>query len=296
MSALPEIELTPPQASRLQHAFGSSLRAVQQDLPGAVAGLACILMILLAIFGSAVAPHPADMIGFPHLQAPTSSHPFGTDHLTRDMFSRIIIGARNSVGVGFGSVFVATLLGVALGITSGYLGGWWDQIVSRFLDVALAFPALVFIIFFLSIFPPSFLTVSIAIGVVLAPATARVIRGATLGVIHQPFIEAAIVSGNGSARIMIRHVLPNVAAPVIVMATIQVGIAILAEAAISYLGLGISSAANPSWGRMLQETRAVWQLAWWTSIVPGLAISLTVLCFNIAGDSLRDALDPRLRN
>jgi peptide/nickel transport system permease protein len=271
-------------------------RFVRRNPPGAIAAVACVAIVLIAIFGRLVAPHPADMTGFPHLHAPTWSYPFGTDHLTRDLFSRILVGARNSVGIGFGSVLVGTLIGVTIGITSGYLGGAWGQLMSRLLDAALAFPALVFVIFFLWIFPPSFLTVSIAIGIVLAPGTARVVRGATLGISQQPFVEAAIVTGNSPLRIMTRHILPNVAAPIIVITTVQIGGAILIEAAISYLGLGISSAESPSWGRILQETRGVWQTAWWTSIVPGMAISVTVLSFNIAGDALRDILDPRMRN
>jgi peptide/nickel transport system permease protein len=223
------------------------------------------------------------------------AHPFGTDNLFRDIFSRIVVGSRNSLGVGFASVAISMTLGVMLGLTSGFRGGWWDLTVSRLIEVMLAYPALVFVIFFLSIFRPTFLTVCIAIGLILTPGTTRVIRGATIAVRHQPYLEAALVLGRGPLGIMWRHVLPNVMATIIVIASIQIGIAILTEATISFLGLSISTAANPSWGRMLQETRPVWQAAWWTAIVPGAAISLAVLCFNLFGDALRDALDPRLR-
>jgi peptide/nickel transport system permease protein len=146
-----------------------------------------------------------------------------------------------------------------------------------------------------TIFGREFLVISLAIAIILTPGMTRVVRGATIGVRHQPFVEAATAIGNSEFRIMYRHILPNIAAPIIVIASLNIGIAILIEAAISFLGLGVSSALNPSWGRMLQETRPSWQLAWWTMIVPGLAISIAVLSFNIFGDALRDALDPRLR-
>ncbi len=273
---------------------GSS-RAARRNPVGAVAGVLCILLVLLAIVGPAMAPYSADQTGFARLHAPSRPHPLGTDNLFRDMYSRIIVGARNSLGIGFASVAVGMLLGVTLGVTSGYFSGWWDLVVGRAVDVMLAFPAIVFIIFFLSVFQPSFPSVCVAIGLILTPGTTRVVRSAALGVRYQPYIEAARALGSRPLRVVLRHVLPNVVAPIIVIASVQIGIAILAEATISFLGLGVSSASNPSWGRMLQETRPVWQLAWWTAVVPGMAISLAVLSFNIFGDALRDALDPRLR-
>jgi peptide/nickel transport system permease protein len=270
-------------------------RVVRKNPLGAFAGLCCILLILLAILGPWLAPFKPSATDFPRLQAPTWSHPFGTDNLFRDMLSRVIVGARNSLGIGFASVAVSTGLGVYLGITAGYFGGKWDVFVSRTVDVILAYPNLVFVIFFLTIFQPSYWSISLAIGIILAPGTTRVVRSATIGVMNQQYIEAAVMVGNSNARIMWRHVLPNVAAPIIVIASIQLGVAILAEATISFLGLGISTPQNPSWGRMLQETRPVWQSAWWTAAVPGIAISVAVLAFNVFGDALRDALDPRLR-
>ncbi len=166
----------------------------------------------------------------------------------------------------------------------------------------LAFPPLVLAIFFLSIFNPergyslrSFLMVSLAIGIIITPTTARIVRGAVLSIRNLQYVEAAEALGNGPLRMMLRHVLPNVAAPIIVIASIQVGNAILAEAALSFLALGIADAAHPSWGGMLQDTRQVWLEAWWTAVVPGAAISVAVLAFNLFGDALRDVLDPRLR-
>jgi peptide/nickel transport system permease protein len=270
-------------------------KASRKNPAGAVAGLLCIGLIFLAIFGPDVTPYPANRVDFPRLAAPSFTHPFGTDNLFRDMFARVIVGARNSLGIAFAAIAVSTVIGVILGVSSGYLGGKLDLLTSRFIDVMLAYPALVFIIFVTTIFRPSLESIAVAIGLVLAPGTTRVVRSATIGVRNQPFIEAAIALGNNHFRIMYRHVLPNVAAPIIVIASVQIGVAILIEAAISFLGLGVSSPSNPSWGRMLQETRPAWQLAWWTAIVPGAAISIAVLSFNIFGDALRDALDPRLR-
>ena len=270
-------------------------RLAQRNPVGATAGVVCILLILLAIFAPAVAPHAADRVGFPRLRPPSAAYPFGTDNLFRDMFSRIIIGSRISLGVGFAAVAVGTLLGVFFGLTSGYIGGWADLGVNRALDTVMAFPPLVLAIFFLSIFRPTFFTVSLAIGIIITPTTARIVRGAVLSVRNLQYVEAAHSLGAGHARLMLRHILPNVVAPIIVIASIQIGNAILAEAALSFLSLGIATDAHPSWGKMLQDTRSVWQQAWWTAVVPGAAISVAVLAFNLFGDALRDILDPRLR-
>jgi peptide/nickel transport system permease protein len=251
--------------------------------------------VLLAVFGSTFAPYDASNISFERLQAPSADHPFGTDSLSRDLLSRIMHGAWNSLGVAFVAIAVSMTLGVIMGITSGYFGGAFDLVTSRFIDVMLAYPAIVFVIFFVTIFGREFHSVAFAIGLILVPGTVRIVRSATIGVKHQQFIEAAISIGGSHGRIMLRHILPNVAAPIIVIASVQIGVAILVEAAISFLGQGVSSATNPSWGRMLNEMRPSWQLAWWTMIVPGAAISSAVIAFNIFGDALRDWLDPRLR-
>jgi peptide/nickel transport system permease protein len=270
-------------------------KAARKNPAGAVAGLCCILLIRLAIIGPTVSPHSPNRVNFDRLTSPSINHPLGVDHLSRDMLSRIITGARNSLGIGFSAIAVSTVLGVVLGVTSGYIGGVWDLAVSRIIDVMLAYPALVFVIFMVAIFGREFLTISIGIGLILTPGVTRVVRSATIGVRSLPFIEAAKSLGASDLWIMARHILPNVAAPIIVIASVNIGLAILIESSISFLGLGVSSPTNPSWGRMLQETRTYWQLAWWTMIVPGAAISFAVLSFNIFGDALRDALDPRLR-
>jgi len=262
---------------------------------GAAAAVICVLLVLVAIFAPVLAPHPAAKIGFPRLQAPSALYPFGTDNLFRDIFSRVIIGSRISLGVGFAAVAFGTLFGAFFGLVSGYIGGWLDLLVNRVMDTIMAFPPLILAIFVLSIFRPSFLTVSAAIGVIITPTTARIVRGSVLSVRGLQYVEAANALGASHARVMLRHVLPNVTAPIIVIASIQIGNAILAEAALSFLSLGIATDSHPSWGKMLQDTRSVWQSAWWTAVVPGAAISLAVLAFNLFGDALRDVLDPRLR-
>lgn len=270
-------------------------RNIRRNPVGAFAGVVCVFLVIIVLFGPSLSPHDAGRIDFGRLRAPSLEHPFGTDNLSRDLLARILYGARNSLGVAFASIAVSTLLGVSFGVAAGYAGGWTDMLTSRVIDVMLAYPALIFVIFAVSIFGSNFLTIAIAIGLVLMPGTARIVRSATIAVRSQQFIEAATAVGNSHFRIMWRHVLPNIAAPIIVVMSIQIGIAILIEAGISFLGFGVSSATNPSWGRMLSELRSSWQLAWWTMVVPGAAISVAVVAFNIFGDALRDWLDPRLR-
>jgi peptide/nickel transport system permease protein len=279
------------EASRLV-ALG---RIARKRPVGAVAALLCVALILLAIFANQLAPHAPSHVGFPRLHAPSATYPFGTDNLFRDMFSRTIVGSRISLGIGLASVAAGTLAGVLFGLVSGYRGGWLDLAINRLMDLVMAFPPLVLAIFFLSIFQPTFVTVTTAIAIIITPTTARIVRGSVLGVKNLAYIEAARALGVSDTRIMLRHVLPNVVAPIIVIASIQIGNAILAEAALSFLSLGIASDVHPSWGKMLQDTRSVWEQAWWTAVVPGAAISLAVLSFNIFGDTLRDVLDPRLR-
>ena len=296
MAIASEVEiLSPTWGGSRWSGWHSVKRAAKKNPTGTLAGIVCLVLVLLAVFGPSVAPHSPNSIEYGYLQAPSVEHPMGTDNLARDILSRIIYGARNSLGIAFAAIAVSTVVGIILGITSGYLGGPLDLGVSRLIDVALAYPALILVIFLVTIFGREFLTIAFAISIILTPGVTRVVRGATIGVRHLQYIEAATAIGNSQLRIMYRHILPNIAAPIIVIASLNIGIAILIEAALSFLGLGVSSALNPSWGRMLQETRPSWQLGWWTMIFPGAAISLAVLAFNIFGDALRDWLDPRLR-
>lgn len=303
MASIADRQAIFPQELRRKPSIATrTTRLVRRKPIGAASGIICILLILVAIFATQLAPHAVDASKFPRLKPPSSAHPLGTDNLFRDQFSRIIVGSRISLGVGFGAVAVGTVLGTVLGLLAGYLGGWMDFVIGRLLDVMLGFPPLVAAIFFLTIFKTdsgystrSFLLVCVSIGIIIAPTTARIVRGSVLGIRSLQYIEAAECVGNRPFRIMVRHVLPNVFAPIIIIASIQIGNAILAEAALSFLGLGIQDATHPSWGGMLQDTRQWWQSAWWTCVMPGLAISIAVLSFNLFGDALRDILDPRLR-
>jgi peptide/nickel transport system permease protein len=281
---------------RPRRSVGSLLwNAARRKPIGAIAAVVCIVLVLVAIFAPLIAPHPPDHVGFLRLQPPSLDHPFGTDNLFRDVFSRTVVSSRVSLGVGFTAVIFATLVGAALGIFSGYLGGWVDILVSRLLDVIIGMPPLIFAIFMLTVFERNFVNVSMTIGIIFMPTTARIVRSSVLSIRNLQYIEAAQAVGNTPPRIMWRHVLPNVFAPIIVVASIQIGNAILTEAALSFLGLGIATDAQPSWGKMLQDSRSVWQQSWWMSVIPGGAISLAVLAFNLFGDALRDVLDPRLR-
>lgn len=272
--------------------FGRTVRAKPI---GAIAGLVCILLVAVAVFAEFLATHgPAD-VGTERLTSPSRDYFLGTDNLFRDMYSRIVYGSRITIGIGFASVAIGTIAGTVLGLISGYFSGWVDMVVARFMDVILGIPPLVLAIFVLTIWEPSVVSVSVAIGLIITPTTARVVRSAVFSIRTLQYIEAAQAVGNGSIRIIVRHVLPNVVAPIIVIASIQIGNAILAEAALSFLALGVGSDEQPSWGRMLQDTRQFWHSHWWTAVMPGAAISLAVLSFNIFGDALRDILDPRLR-
>lgn len=303
MATLAAEPTSPVFVMRRRTRLQSLWTTVRRKPVGAAAGAVCILLILVALFADILAPHDPGKVGFPRLQAPSAEYPFGTDNLFRDQFSRIIVGARISLGIGFASVAIGTVFGTFLGLLSGYFRGWVDLATSRVVEVVLGFPPLVFALFFLAIFKTdqgysleSFFWISLAIGIIITPTTARIVRGSVLGIRNLQYIEAAEAIGNTAPRIMWRHVLPNVVAPIIVIASIQIGNAILAEAALSFLGQGIADDAHPSWGKMLQDTRGFWTEAWWVSVVPGAAISVAVLSFNLFGDALRDVLDPRLRS
>lgn len=254
------------------------------------------LLLLVAALAPLLAPYSFEFgLADQRLQPPSWAHPLGTDASGRDMLSRIIYGARISVTVGFGAVFIATGLATLIGTVSGYFGGWFDLVVQRLVDTWISFPALVLLISFVSVFGPGLWNVTIILGILLAPGASRVIRGATLAMRHQPYVEAARCLGAGHPRILLRHVLPNVFTTVIVLATVQLGAAILAESTLSFLGYGVPP-PYPAWGSMLSGTgRAFMLQSPWLSIWPGLAISLAVFGFNVLGDALRDELDPRLR-
>ncbi|MEK7444588.1 MAG: ABC transporter permease [candidate division NC10 bacterium] len=263
---------------------------------GAIGGILVLGMIVLALFAHWIAPHSYDdSIRGARMKPPGAQFWMGTDNLSRDIWSRVVYGARVSVTVGFGAVLLGNALATAIGITSGYFGGKYDMAVQRVVDAWQSFPFLVVILSLMAVLGPGMLNVILALGILGAAAASRVIRGATISVLQNAYIEAARAMGAGHLRIMLRHVLPNVAATIIILATIGLGGAILAESALSFLGFGVPP-PYPSWGAMLSGSgRSYMYRAPWMAIWPGAAISLAVFGFNMLGDALRDVLDPRLR-
>lgn len=262
----------------------------------AVAGLVIVLgLVVLAIFGPSLAPYKPDKINVRHrTEAPSSAHWFGTDDRGRDVLSRVLYGARVSLKVGVIAVGISATIGTLLGAISGYFRGWIDEIIMRLTDIMFAFPAILLAIAIMAMLGPSASNAMIAIGVVYTPIFARITRGSVLAIREEVFVEAARASGAGAPRIIWRHIMPNVLAPIIVETTLSLAFAILAEAALSFLGLGTPPPA-PSWGRMLSEGRAFMEDGPWMGFFPGMAIVLSVMGFNFLGDGLRDALDPRLK-
>jgi peptide/nickel transport system permease protein len=267
--------------------------ALRHD-PLAVAGsLVLVVLVIVGLFGKWLAPSGTNEVDVENmLQHPTWSHPFGTDELGRDVLSRVLVAARVSLEVGVVSVGLALAVGGLIGLLAGYYRGWVDNVLMRCMDVLFAFPVLLLAVAIVAVLGPGLLTAMVAIGVVYAPIFARVTRASVLSVREQVFVSAAVSIGTSDARIMRRHVLPNIAAPLIVQTSLSLAFAILSEAALSFLGLGVQPPA-PSWGRMLFDGRGFVTDAWWLGVFPGAAIFLTVLAFNLVGDALRDVLDPR---
>lgn len=251
---------------------------------------------IVAIVGPFVAPHgPTEQFSGQQLSSPDGTFLFGTDEFGRDILSRLAYGARISFQVGVVAVGIAAMIGIVLGLIAGYTGGWVDTILTLLMDVLFAFPTILLAIAIMTALGNSLTNVMIAIGLVNAPSFMRVVRGATLSVRRATYVESAVAIGASVPRIMARHIFPNIAAPLIVHASLNFAFAVLAEASLAFLGLG-NKPPSPSWGSMVSASYGVLQLAPWAAIFPGVAIGLTVLGFNLLGDGLRDALDPRLRN
>jgi peptide/nickel transport system permease protein len=263
--------------------------------PVAIIGAVLVgVVVAVALAAPLLAPyHPSAQIAKP-LLPPLAKHPLGTDELGRDELSRLIWGSRVSLYVGGLAVLIALGLGATAGVLAGFFGGWLDDVIMRIMDVVLSLPALVLAIAITSVLGPTLTNAMLAIGLVYAPTFARVARGPTLTVVRVPFIEAARSIGASSARIIGRHVLPNVAAPILVQTTVSFSTAILTEAALSFLGLG-TQPPTASWGLMLSAARQYMLIDPWIAVLPGSAIALTVLGLNLLGDGLRDLLDPQLR-
>jgi peptide/nickel transport system permease protein len=264
---------------------------------GAVGAAIMAIFVFAAIFaGFLTRFDPVTTNSALSLAPPSAAHIFGCDFMGRDIYSRIIYGARISLAVGLGSAGLGCAVGVALGLASGYVGGWVDLVIQRLVDIMQALPVLILALVMAASLGPALGNTIVAISIPLIPYSARVIRSNTLALREMPYVEAARAVGMSEFRIAVRHVLPNTLAPLIVLATAQLGSAILVESSLSFLGLGIPE-PHPSWGRMLSESAAEYvRTAPWLVIFPGMAISLVVFGTNLLGDALRDILDPRLRH
>ncbi|MBW6457458.1 MAG: ABC transporter permease [Trueperaceae bacterium] len=272
-----------------------SLRRLTKNV-GAMVGLVVIVaLVLVAVFAPSLAPHPPNRQNpLKSLQAPSAEHRLGTDQFGRDILSRLIYGTRVSLRVGLIAVGIAALIGVPFGLIAGYYGGWLDMLISRVVDLMLAFPGILLALVIVSILGPSLFNVMVAVGIAASPNYARVVRGSVLAAKENVYVESARAVGARVRGILVRHILPNILAPVIVLATLGTAGAILSAAALSFLGLG-AQPPTAEWGAMLSEGRNYMRLAWWVTTFPGLAIMVTVLAVNLLGDGLRDSLDVRMR-
>jgi peptide/nickel transport system permease protein len=283
-------------AGQLDAASARDVARVLLRRPLALCGLAWIgLMVVLALFGTHIAPSGENDVDVPHmLNGPSGLHWLGTDELGRDVLSRMIIAAQPSLEVSVVSVGFALVAGVLLGLLAGYYGRFADSFIMRCMDILFAFPVMLLAIAIVAVLGAGIGNAMIAIAVVYTPIFARITRASVLSVREEVYVRAAVSIGAPDREIITRHILPNVAGPVIVQTSLSLGFAILTEAALSFLGLGVQP-PQPSWGGMLYEAQGFIQQAWWMAVFPGLAIVLTVLSFNLVGDALRDVLDPRRR-
>jgi peptide/nickel transport system permease protein len=283
---------TPPAAESAPR-WRRTLRIVAGNKLALFGVFILVVLVLFALFGPWIAPYDPTQISVPdRLQPPSLSHPFGTDDLGRDVFSRVVLGARVSLLVGFVAVGISLTGGTLVGLLAGFYGGKLDDGLMRCMDVIFAFPAVLMAIVVLAVLGPGTVNAMIAIGIVYTPIFARITRSSVLSVREEVYVRAARSVGAGDGRLLRLHILPNIVAPVIVQTTISLAFAILSEAALSFLGLG-TQPPTPSWGRMLSEGRGFIEQAWWIALFPGLAIFFTVFAFNVMGDAFRDALDPR---
>lgn len=257
-----------------------------------------LLFLAMAVLGPAIAPHDPTAIyysaGVTPPSPPSATFPFGTDATGRDVLSRVLAGARISLVVGMVAVSIATLWGTLLGLLSGYFGGWLDQLIMRLMDVMLAFPDILLAIVIITVLGPGLTNVMIAVGISAIPAYTRTIRAAVLSVRQQDYVEAARALGVPHWRIILFHVLRNALTPIVVLATLSIGLAILTAAGLSFVGLG-AQPPTPEWGDMLNDAQNYLQQAWWMAVFPGAAIMLVVVGLNLLGDGLREILDPVLR-
>lgn len=267
-------------------------RRLRQDKKALTSMVVIAVLVFVAVFGPMLVPYSPTSQVFDILQAPSLKHPMGTDSLGRDVMSRVMAGARVSAMVGLGVAFIGMIIGVTLGLVAGFFGGRVDDVISRYIDLQWAFPELILAIALIAIFGIGVEKVIIAIALAYVDDFARIARAEALRLKEEEFVLAARVTGISRRGIITGEILPNAIGPIVVMATIAVGLGILGEASLTFLGLGVDP-STPTWGLILAESRNFFTQAWWLSIFPGLAIVLTVLSLNLLGDSLRDALDIR---
>ena len=283
-------------SARLHGVSRGLWRLIKEKPLGAFGGVIVLGLLLCALLAPWIATHPYDQTNVRNRLKPPSAHfYFGTDNLGRDIFSRIVYGARVSVTVGFGAVSIGICLATMIGVGSGYFGGKADVLVQRLVDAQMAIPGLLLLLNIMAVMGPGLLNIILALGIVSAAGSSRIIRSAALSVKENQFVEAARAIGASHLRIILRYILPNIMAPIIIITTVSLGFTILIESALSFLGFGVPP-PYPSWGEMLSGSgRSYMHKAPWMATWPGVAISLAVFGFNMLGDALRDLLDPRLR-
>lgn len=297
----PKLEMDQGQPEGAPTSWRLVWREFRKNRLALLGGVVVLALVVVALAAPWIAPHdPAQINPFQRLQPPawmaggSWEYPLGTDHLGRDLLSRIIYGSRVSLAVGAVVVLVATTVGVVMGLVSGFFGGWVDTVIQRVVEILLAFPYLVLAIALMGVLGPGLTNLFLALVYKEWVTPARVVRAEVLAVKNREFVEAARALGASGWRIMFRHILPNVLASAVVIGTLRVAWVILMEASLSFLGLGVQP-PTPSWGTMIADGRSAIFQQWWISTFPGVAILVTVLAINLLGEGLRDALDPRLR-
>jgi peptide/nickel transport system permease protein len=278
-----------------RRARAETFRLLARNRSAVVGGCVLLVIILLALAASIISPYdPIKTNQRLSLEPPSISHLMGTDRFGRDIFSRVVWAGQTSLPIGLVAVGIGVLFGVSLGLLAGYYGGWFDAVSMRAVDLLLAFPGILLALAIIAVLGGSLTNLMIAVGISAIPDYVRITRGTVLSLKEREFVIAARVIGCRGPSIMFRHILPNVMAPLIVLATLGMAAALITGSALSFLGLGIKP-PTPEWGNMLAEGREFLQHAWWVAFFPGAAIMLTVLSINLLGDGLRDALDPRMR-
>src|SRR5262249_25274263 len=274
---------------------GASSRLLLRNPVTVVSAAVLVVVVFVAVAANWITPFGVNDVDVPNaLRPPSGQHWFGTDELGRDVLSRVLVAIQASMRVAVVSVTFAVVVGVTVGVIAGYRGGWLDTVVMRVVDVMFAFPVLLLALAVVAILGPGVTTTILAIGIVYTPIFARVARASTLSVRVEPFVQVSRTMGTGNLYMLGRHILPNIAGPLIVQTSLSLAFAILSEAALSFLGLGIQP-PQPSLGRMIFDSQGFITLAWWMAVFPGAAIVVTVLAFNLLGDGLRDVLDPKQR-